>query len=337
MKTLQMEFSRKEKTERLLANLEDLKSSESIEASQYDALKQKYTTVIRDATAAIEKRKTELKQKLRNVESDLPILEQELKDLSAKFKVGEFDVDTYKKKERSLSARVSKLENERRNFSSWIDAKSSADVGGFKDIDIEQKPKGKPIDIDKIAEMGSKVTLGDPGTPQEHIQNAIDVIVNPAEFFSKISTSQGILQPLIFAAIVFLINVLGFFIFRMHGHFFGHIFLFYILMIIGIIIYAIILMIVSKILEGSADIESSIQIVAYGSIPSALMFIPFIGPILSLYSIYIMIVGIEKLHNLDRGKAIAVGVITYLLSGVYIWIVMRQIIWSAIVHSIIIF
>jgi len=334
MKILQQEFSKKEKAERLLTNLEELKSQNSIEESQYSTLKQKYSTAIQEARSAIEKRKSELKTKLAEIEKNVALYDQELKNLATKFKVGEFNADIYKKKERAVVERKSKLENEKKNLESWINAQSSANVGGFKEVDLEQKPKIKPIDLEKITEIGKGIAVGDAGTPQGHIQNAIDVITNPVEFFSKLSPVGGILEPLVFGAFVMLINVLGFFIFRLGGHFFGYIIIYYIMMVIGLFIFAIILMIVSKIVEGSPNFEDSFRIVAYSSVPMALGFIPYIGILLTLYSIYIMIIGIEKFHKLERGKAIAVGIITYLLSGLYVWLILKQVIFSAIVHTI---
>ena len=334
MKILQQGFSKKEKAERLLSNLEELKSQNSIEEAQYNTLKQKYSTAIQEARAAIEKRKGELKTKLAEIEKNVAIYDQELKNLATKFKVGEFNADIYKKKERAVEERKSKLENEKKNVEPWINAKSSADVGGFKEVDLEQKPKIRPIDLERITEISKGIAIGDAGTPQGHIQNAIDVITNPVEFFSKLSPVGGILEPLVFGAFVILIYVLGLFIFRFQGHFFGYIIIYYIAMMIGLFVFAIILMIVSKILEGSSGFEDSFRIVAYSSVPIALSFIPYIGILLTFYSIYIMIIGIEKFHKIERGKAIAIGIITYILSGLYVWLIMKQIIFSAIVHTI---
>jgi len=323
MRILQQEFSKKEKAERLLVNLEELKSQNSIDGSQYNVLKEKYSRAIQEALSAIEKRKNELKGRSEGVEKEISPSNQELKNLEAKFKVGEFSIDVYKRKAKIITDKISKLEGEKKNLEAWVNAQSSTDVGGYREVDMEQKPKIKPIDFEKITEISKEVTMGKAGTPQEHIQNAIEVVTNPAEFFSKLPAVGGILEPLVFGAIFILINALGRFIFILRGYFFGYIILYCIGMAIGLFIFAIILMVVSKILEGNSNFENSFRIVAYSSVPTALMFIPFIGPLLSLYSVYLMIVGIEKFHKIERNKAIAVGVITYLLSVIYVYLITR--------------
>jgi hypothetical protein len=53
-----------------------------------------------------------------------------------------------------------------------------------------------------------------------------------------------------------------------------------------------------------------LRVLAYSAVTSLVSWVPFIGGILSLYGIYLGIVGIREVHNTTTGKAAVVVLIT---------------------------
>jgi hypothetical protein len=53
-----------------------------------------------------------------------------------------------------------------------------------------------------------------------------------------------------------------------------------------------------------------LRVLAYSAVTSLVSWVPFIGGILSLYGIYLEIVGIREVHNTTTGKAAVVVLIT---------------------------
>lgn len=79
MRKLQIAFSRKEKVERLLSNLENLKNEGSIEQSQYQALKDNYSRILSDCTAEMRNIKASLEAEVQQEEYRAGAYAQELK------------------------------------------------------------------------------------------------------------------------------------------------------------------------------------------------------------------------------------------------------------------
>lgn len=143
MKKLQMAFSKKEKAERLLANLEDLKGKGEIEDDQYEAMKEEYSAVLDEGNSEIQAIKEELAKTLEAYRKDLEIYTQELKNLEVRIKVGELSADKYKRQEQKTRGKVEKLQQQADNLENLLKANSSADVGGFIDVPIKKGAKGK--------------------------------------------------------------------------------------------------------------------------------------------------------------------------------------------------
>ncbi|MFL5992143.1 MAG: YIP1 family protein, partial [Rubrobacteraceae bacterium] len=59
----------------------------------------------------------------------------------------------------------------------------------------------------------------------------------------------------------------------------------------------------------NSGFEATFRVVAYAAVTSLVSWIPFIGAILSLYGIYLGIVGIREVHNTTTGKAALVVLI----------------------------
>jgi hypothetical protein len=63
---------------------------------------------------------------------------------------------------------------------------------------------------------------------------------------------------------------------------------------------------------GAGDYEATYRAVAYASAPAALLWLPLVKPLVALYSLYLLIVGLERAQGFDTVKA----VLTVLLAAV---------------------
>jgi hypothetical protein len=80
---------------------------------------------------------------------------------------------------------------------------------------------------------------------------------------------------------------------------------------IGLFIGAGILHLLVMLIVGSrsSGFEATFRVVAYSAVTSLVSWIPYIGGLLSLYGIYLGIVGIREVHNTTTGRAALVVLI----------------------------
>jgi hypothetical protein len=139
------------------------------------------------------------------------------------------------------------------------------------------------------------------------------VVLRPVDFFRGILRQGDLINPLIFAIICYevsailggLLSLVGFSGSRGFGAFIISIILAPIFAAIGLFIGAGILYLLVMVIVGSRNsgFEATFRVVAYSAVTSLVSWIPFIGWILSLYGIYLGIVGIREVHNTTTGKA----------------------------------
>ena len=130
-KELQLSFSQKEKAEKLLSNLEKLKAESSVTDEQYESMKSSYSQTITDASSEIAQIKKGLSRALEDEEKTLETYKQELKNLEARFKVGELSADEYTKSEQKTKRILEKEQAKVSELKRLLDSRSSADVGGY--------------------------------------------------------------------------------------------------------------------------------------------------------------------------------------------------------------
>lgn len=146
-KELQKAYSKKERMEKLLANLEKLKEDGSVEAEQYESMEANYTQTITETTSEIEQIKNGLSKDIESEEGTLEIYKQELKNLEVQFKVGELSAEEYQKAENKTKNKIEKAKIKVRELKRLFDSEASADVGGY--IDVQTK-KGGGVSISGI-------------------------------------------------------------------------------------------------------------------------------------------------------------------------------------------
>lgn len=129
------------------------------------------------------------------------------------------------------------------------------------------------------------------------------VILNPRDFFSNMPNTAGYANPLVFLVISSAIG--GLFGGLVAGSFLSGLIGIPIAATIGSFIGGGILYLSSLIFADGAKggYEGTWRIGAYASALSVVTWIPIIGSIISLYGIYISIMGIEQVHSVSTTKA----------------------------------
>jgi hypothetical protein len=155
---------------------------------------------------------------------------------------------------------------------------------------------------------------------QTFIATVQAVVLRPVDFFSGILRQGDFINPLIFAIICYEVAAILGGLLRLvgigatnqgFGGFIGSIIFAPIVAVIGLFIGAGILHLLVMLIVGSRNsgFEATFRVVAYSAVTSFVSWIPFIGGILSLYGIYLGIVGIREVHNTTTGRAALVVLI----------------------------
>jgi hypothetical protein len=177
-------------------------------------------------------------------------------------------------------------------------------------------PEGSPRGAQSAAAVEFRYT--DP--VQTFIATVQAVVLRPVEFFRGILRQGDLINPLIFALICYevaailggLLRVVGIGATNQgFGGFLVSIILAPIFAAIGLFIGAGILHLLVMLIVGSRNsgFEATLRVVAYSAVTSLVSWIPYIGGLLSLYGIYLGIVGIREMHNTSTGKAALVVLI----------------------------
>jgi len=142
---LQEAYSRKERAERLLSNLENLRREGSIDESQYESMKMEYMQMLNSATTEIEQLKSEIGREIESTQRNLEIYNQELNNLGVKFKVGELSADEYQRSEQRIRRRIEETQQKLSELKRLFESKTSADVGGYIEVKEVRSKKAKEL------------------------------------------------------------------------------------------------------------------------------------------------------------------------------------------------
>lgn len=129
------------------------------------------------------------------------------------------------------------------------------------------------------------------------------VITTPGDFFREMPTSGGYGEPLKFAVINYIIAGIGMALISLGSMFF----MIVVMPIVGIIwlfISGAILYICFKIVGGSGSYEGTVRMLSYVSAVSAVAWIPILGWIVALYTIYLKIVGGTFVHDITTLRSV---------------------------------
>ncbi len=150
--------------------------------------------------------------------------------------------------------------------------------------------------------------------PQEFansfIQVAKEVLTKPSDFFAEMSRTAGFGPPVTFLAICLAIEgILGSLI-AFNPMPFAMAIVSLIFAFIGAWILQFVL---QQLFQGKGTYEGTFRVVAYSGVVHLLGWIPFIGFLASLYGLWLQIVGLEKVHEVSKGKAFVAVIITAII------------------------
>ena len=137
------------------------------------------------------------------------------------------------------------------------------------------------------------------------------VITDPRGFFRDMPIRGGIQAPLRFLVGCLVLAGLGFLVVGPRG--FGLSLVFW--GTVRSFLYAAVFMAIARqIFSGTGDYEASYRVVAYATAPMALLWVPLLGGLTALYAIFLVVVGLERVHGFDAVKA----VLTVLLASIVV-------------------
>jgi hypothetical protein len=187
------------------------------------------------------------------------------------------------------------------------------------------------------AAAGGDFNLQDP--VQSFISTARGVALDPANFFRGIRRQGDFISPLVFALICAVVAavlgaIIGFLFTLVAGtEGFGGAFIGMIASIvrslisvaIGLFIGAAIwhLLVILIIKPSHAGYEATFRVAAYSTVVYLVSWIPILGWLLSLYAIYLGVIGVREVHNTTTGKAamvvlIPIAVVGFLLAILFL-------------------
>jgi hypothetical protein len=139
------------------------------------------------------------------------------------------------------------------------------------------------------------------------------VVTDPRGFFQDMPIRGGIQNPLVFLIVCLVCAALGFLIVGPRG--FGLSLVFW--GTVRSFLYAAIFLLVARnVFAGTGDYEANYRVVAYATAPMALMWVPLVGGLAFLYTLFLVIVGLERVHGFDAVKS----VLTVLLASVVLFV-----------------
>jgi hypothetical protein len=178
---------------------------------------------------------------------------------------------------------------------------------------------------------------------QTFIATVQAVVLRPVDFFRGILRQGDLINPLLFAIICYevsailggLLSLIGISGSRGFGAFIVSIIVAPIGAAIGLFIGAGILHLLVMLIVGSRNsgFEATFRVVTYSAVTSLVSWIPFIGWLLSLYGIYLGIVGIREMHNTTTGKAalvVLIPVAVLVLIGLVLAVVIGAVLFSVL-------
>jgi hypothetical protein len=157
------------------------------------------------------------------------------------------------------------------------------------------------------------------GTLNAYFQTATKLLLTPTSFFSKLPTSGGYFNPILFAAmsipiaivLTYLwvglfsgISLTGLFavLFAMSCVFVGGL----IFVPIGLAIWSALLHLCLYVMgEAREGYEATFRVVSYSTVTSIFNAIPVVGSLASLWSLVLNVIGLREVHKTTTGKAVA--------------------------------
>jgi len=142
------------------------------------------------------------------------------------------------------------------------------------------------------------------------------VTTEPRRFFEEMPVTGGLQAPLLFLVIC-LANRGG----RVPAdRARGFAFWIIVLGLVRAFVGAFVLMVIARqIFHGTGDYEATFRALAYASAPVVLLWIPLIHPLVVLYLLFLIIIGLERVQGFDATKAVLTMLLAVVTVGAIMW------------------
>lgn len=142
------------------------------------------------------------------------------------------------------------------------------------------------------------------------------VMSEPRRFFEELPLSGGLQSPLVFLLVSLVIAAIGFLLIGPRPLALWIIVLGLVRAFVGA---AVVMVVARQVFRGSGDYEATFRALAYASAPVALLWIPLIRPLVLLYVLFLLIVGLERAHGFDATKSVLTMVLSFIIVGTIVW------------------
>ncbi len=140
---LQIALSKKEKTERIMSNLDNLAEKGDVEKDHQLKLKEGYNKTLSEINNDIQKIKERLVERSTDLQRDLEKYQFDKKDIDVKFKIGELEESIYNTRIERINAKINSINTDLDECNTLLRAKSSEDIGGYIDIPTSSGSSGR--------------------------------------------------------------------------------------------------------------------------------------------------------------------------------------------------
>ncbi|MBI3303634.1 MAG: YIP1 family protein [Deltaproteobacteria bacterium] len=141
------------------------------------------------------------------------------------------------------------------------------------------------------------------------------IMTDPQEFFLAMPLTGGLANPLVFAALCLLIAAVGFLVVS------GGIKLAVLVVFWGVVRLfigaALLLLVARRLFEGNGDFEATFRVCAYAAAPGTLLWMPVVKYLAVLYSVYLVILGLQRAQGFDSVKAV-LTVMLVVMAGAFL-------------------
>ena len=189
----------------------------------------------------------------------------------------------------------------------------------------------------------------DPSNPLSSFVDVLRrIVLHPVVFFAEIPRREGLRNPFLFALICIVIGAVLNAVVGLSGlqsplqssegsqSSAGLVAYIASLAIIGIIALPVVaglyqLLVGTVVGHENAGFEGTFRVVAYASVVNLVIWIPMLGLLLGLYSLYLQVVGLREIHQTTTGRAILVlllFLVATIMIGVWIGLMLAYILIS---------
>jgi hypothetical protein len=128
------------------------------------------------------------------------------------------------------------------------------------------------------------------------------VITDPLGFYATMPETGGLGAPTVFLAICAGINAIGHLLFL--SGLFGMVAIFIWQIVAAFVIAAFFVLIAQNLFAGRGGFEATFRVVAYAWAPLVIAWAPVVGKLALIYTIYLLIRGLERVQGLDATRAV---------------------------------